>query len=110
MQGQQGWSENASSRAESSTDIGEMASQAKQKAVETVDDVKQQAQSKLDERKQQAADRLSSVAGALRQTSQELGAQDDTLAQYVDSFAEQVERVSSYLRERDLSELLNDVR
>ena len=110
MQDRQEWSGNVSSGAEKSADLGEMTDQAKQKAAETFDQVKQQAQSKIDQQKQQAADRLSGVAGALRQTSQNLETQHDPLAEYADSFAEQVDRMSTYLRERDLSELFNDVR
>jgi hypothetical protein len=99
-----------SSTTESSTNLGEMTDQAKHKAAETLDQVKQQAQSKIDQQKQQAADQLSGVAGALRQTSQNLETENAPLAQYADSFAEQVDKMSNYLRERDLSELFNDVR
>lgn len=131
MQERQEWSGSGSSSGESSTNLGEMTDQAKQKAGETIDQVKQQAgetidqvkqqagetfdqvkqqtQSKLDQQKQQAADRLSGVAGALRQTSHNLETENDPLAQYADSFADQVDKMSTYLRERDLSELFNDV-
>jgi ABC-type transporter Mla subunit MlaD len=101
--------------------LGEVASQAKQKVSETLDEAKQQAnetlgeakqqaESKFEEQKRRAAERLSGVAGALRQTSQELQPQDDTIAQYADSFAEQVDKLSNYLRERDVRDLFNDVR
>jgi hypothetical protein len=88
----------------------EVAGQAKEKATATLEEAKQGAESKIEEQKRRAADRLSGVAGALRQTGQELGAQDETLAQYADSFAEQVDRMSDYLRERDVSALFTDVR
>ncbi|HMN29460.1 MAG TPA: hypothetical protein PKE45_15020 [Caldilineaceae bacterium] len=120
MQERQEWSGNVSSAGENSTNlgemtdqakqqVGEMTDQAKQKAGETFDQVKQQAQAKLDQQKQQAADQLSGVAGALRQTSHNLETEHNQLAQYADSFAEQVDKMSNYLRERDLSELFNDV-
>lgn len=90
--------------------VSETLDEAKQKANETLGEAKQQAESKFDEQKRLAADRLSGVAGALRQTSQGLHDQDDTIAQYADSFAEQVDKLSNYLRERDLSQLVGDVR
>lgn len=101
--------------------LGDMTSQAKQKVNETLDEAKQKASESLGEAKQQAestfaeqkgraADRLSGVAGALRQTSQDLQSQDDMVAQLADSFADQADRLSNYLRERDLSDLFNDVR
>jgi hypothetical protein len=88
----------------------EVAEQAKEKTTATLEEAKQGAEAKLEEQKHRAADRLSGVAGALRQTGQELGGQDDTLAQYADSFADQVDRMSHYLREREVAALFGDVR
>jgi len=90
--------------------VGETLDEAKQKANETLGEAKQQAESKFDEQKQRAADRISGVAGALHQTSKELQSQDDMIAQFADSFAEQADKLSTYLRERDLGDLFNDVR
>ncbi len=85
-------------------------SEAKQVAVETLEDTKQQARSTIDERKNQAADRLQGFASALRQTSQELGDQDEaTFAHYAEGAAQQVEKFSGYLKEKNLGELWGEV-
>jgi hypothetical protein len=90
--------------------VNETLDEAKQKANETLGEAKQQAESTVAAQKERAADRLSGVAGALRQTSQELQPQDNMVAQLADSLADQAERLANYLRERDLSDLFNDVR
>ena len=90
--------------------VSETLDDAKQKANETLGEAKQQAESTFEEQKGRAADRLSGVAGALRQTSQELNSQDDMVAQLADSFADQADRLANYLRDRDLSDLFSDVR
>lgn len=88
----------------------EAVSQAKQFAVDTLEDTKNQAQSSLDAQKNQAADRLSGVADVLRQTSQELGShQEDAFAGYADNAAEQIEKLSGYLRDKNLTELYREV-
>lgn len=88
--------------------LGEVADQAKQVFTSTVDDVKEQATSKLAEQKQQAANRLQGVASALRTTGQDLSAEDETLAQYVEGFADQIEKVSGYIQNREFGELWQD--
>ncbi len=88
--------------------LGQVADQAKQTFTATMGEVKQQANSRLADQKQHTADRLSGVAHALRNTSQNLQAQDETVAQYVDSFAEQIERVSGYIQNKEIGELLKD--
>lgn len=88
--------------------LEQVTSQAKQTLTDTVDGVKQQATSKLEQQKQHTAERLSGIANALRNTGQDLHQQDETVAQYVDSFADQVERISGYIQNKDIGELFND--
>jgi hypothetical protein len=74
-----------------------------------VDRVKEQATAKLASQKDRATDGLGSVANAVRQTTQSLrDQQHDTVAGYVEQAADQIERFSERLKNKDVSELLND--
>jgi hypothetical protein len=71
--------------------------------------VKERATAQLATQKNRATDGLGTVASAVRQTSQHLREQqNETVAQYVDKAAEQLERLSNRLREKDVGELLQD--
>jgi hypothetical protein len=75
-----------------------------------VDQAREQASSTLGTQKESAAAGLSSVAQALRQTGQQLRDQDQVgITSYIDSAASQVEDISSYLQNSDLSQLVDDV-
>jgi hypothetical protein len=85
-------------------------SQAKQAMSESLGDTKRQMESTFDEQKSQAAGRLGSVANALRQTSEQLNAQNETtFAQYAQSAAEQIENWSELLQTKNLNDLVNEV-
>lgn len=74
-----------------------------------VDRVKEQATSQLTSQKDRATDGLGSVASAVRQTTQTLRDQKhDTVAGYVEQAADQIERLSERLKNKDVSELLDD--
>ena len=74
-----------------------------------VDRVKEQATAKLSSQKEKATDGLGTVASAVRQTTQSLrDQQHDTVAGYVEQAADQIERLSERLKNKDVSELLND--
>lgn len=89
---------------------GDVVNQTQQKAGEVVDQVKQQASSQFDTQKGRAAEALGSVALAIRQTGTQLHDQENTqVAQYADKAAEQVERLSTYLRETDLNNVVRGV-
>jgi len=80
--------------------------QAKQKVSEGVDQAKRQAKSTLDEQKSRTAEQLGGIAGALRQTGEQLQEQDNAMvAQYAQGAADQIERFSNYLQTADISEL-----
>jgi hypothetical protein len=74
-----------------------------------VNRVKETATSQLTAQKDKATDGLGSVAQAVRQTTQSLrDQQHDTVAQYVDRAADQIERLSQGLKNKDVTELLDD--
>jgi len=73
--------------------------------------VKQRASAELDTQKTRATDGLSAIAGVVRQTTQNLrNEQHDTIAQYVDRAADELDRFSNAVREKDLDQLLRDAR
>jgi ElaB/YqjD/DUF883 family membrane-anchored ribosome-binding protein len=68
------------------------------------------ATSSLDQSRSRAADSIDSIAGAVRGTGDRLRSDNQTTAaNLTDSLAEQVERLSSYLRTRDLSSVRQDL-
>jgi hypothetical protein len=69
--------------------------------------VRQKAATQLNEQKARATDSLGSVADAVRQSTRQLRDQQfDTVAQVVERAADQIERLSNHLRDRDLNELV----
>jgi hypothetical protein len=82
----------------------------KDTANEALGEAKAYAESAVDERKSQAADRLHGIAGALRETSTTLrGQQEDAFGDYAAAAADQVEKLSGYLRNQNIGNLLHDV-
>jgi hypothetical protein len=89
--------------------MSQMADEAKREASSIADQAKQQATSKLGGQKTQAVDSLHGVAQALRQSGRSLRDQDQsTIAEFTEGAAEQVERFSGYLRDRDVNELFRE--
>ena len=71
--------------------------------------VRQGANSQLSSQKNKATDGIGTVAQAVRQTTQHLrDQQHETIARYVDEAANQLERVSNQLRDKDVGELMQD--
>ena len=74
-----------------------------------VNRVKETATSQLSAQKDKATDGLGSVAQAVRQTTQHLrDQQHEKVAQYVERAADQIERLSNGLKNKDVTELLDD--
>lgn len=74
-----------------------------------VDRVRERATAQLSSQKDKATDGLGTVAQAVRQTTQNLREQQhDTVAQYVERAADQIERFSERLKNKDVNELLDD--
>lgn len=82
---------------------------AKNGASGVMDRVKEGATAQLSSQKDRATDGLGSLAEAVRKTSQPLRENNqDTIARYVEQAADQIDSVSTRLRERDISELMQD--
>ena len=74
-----------------------------------MDRVRQGANTQLSTQKNRATDGIGNVAQAVRQTTQHLREQQhDTIARYVDQAADQLERMSDRLRQKDVGQLLQD--
>jgi hypothetical protein len=83
--------------------------QVQEKAKEVAHQAQEQAKSVVATRKEQAVDQLDSVAQAFRRTGAELrNQQKDTIAGYTEQLADQVERLSGYLEQRDVGQLLHE--
>lgn len=82
---------------------------AKNAASQTLDQVKEQGKNQLEGQKDRAAGAIGDVAHAMRQTGWNLR-QDkrDYVAQFVDQAASQLERFSSDIRDKDVSQMLGD--
>ena len=66
--------------------------------------------SSLNDSRNKAADRIRGIASAVRSTGDHLRSENQAgVANLTDSLAEQVERLSAYLRDRDLNAFRNDV-
>jgi hypothetical protein len=74
-----------------------------------VEKVRERATAQLTSQKDRALDGLGGVAQAVRKTTQSLrDQQHDTIAGYVDQAADQIERFSRNLKNKDVGELVND--
>ncbi|MFL6280988.1 MAG: hypothetical protein ACJ731_12810 [Vicinamibacterales bacterium] len=74
-----------------------------------IDKVRQGATSQLGVQKNKATDGIGTVAHAVRQASQQLRTQQhETIASYIDQAANQLERFSTHLRDKDAGELVRD--
>ncbi|HEX9942424.1 MAG TPA: hypothetical protein VGG03_10435 [Thermoanaerobaculia bacterium] len=87
-----------------------LANEAKDQTLKAAEKARDQVQELVGQQKDQAADRLGSVAGALREAASKLheGDQSGDFGRYADRAAEQVERLSSYLRDNDLRSFVRD--
>jgi hypothetical protein len=75
-----------------------------------VDKLRSGAASQLNNQKDRATEGLGSVVQAVRQSTQQLREQHhDTLAKYVEQAADQIDRMSRRLREKDVTQLMGDV-
>jgi uncharacterized protein YjbJ (UPF0337 family) len=88
----------------------DLASEAKDQAKEVANQARDHVQSLVGQQKDQAADRLGSLAGALREAGRKLneGQQAGDFGQYADRAAQQVERLSGYLRDHELRDFVRD--
>ena len=71
--------------------------------------VRETATSQVSAGKDRAADRLGSVADAVKQAGDQLRGQNATIASYVDMAVDQLQHLSTRLREKDPGEFLDDL-
>lgn len=90
---------------------GAVADQAKQAAAQVTDQTKDAARSQLSTRKDQTAQGLHVVSSAISDMGDKLRQSDQTssYAGVADQAANQVERLSQYLRGRDVRQIVNEV-
>lgn len=90
--------------------IREVKEQVVDQAKSSFRQARDRATSSLSDSRHEAADRIGGIAGAFRSTSQHLRSENQPgVANLTDSLAEQVERLSSYLRDRDLRSVREDL-
>jgi ElaB/YqjD/DUF883 family membrane-anchored ribosome-binding protein len=71
--------------------------------------VRNKATSQLNQQKERATEGLGNVAQAVRSSTERLREQQyDTVAQFVERAADQIERFSTHLRDRDINELVGE--
>lgn len=92
----------------------DVAHQAREKATEIKDQVKDQAREKVNthvsQQKDRAAEGLGTVANALRQTGHNLREQDgNPVHEYMAKAADSVERLSGYLQNKSVGEIVSEV-
>ena len=88
-----------------------LAQQARQQAGELANRGTEQAKSQLANQKHDASQRMVPIQSALRETAQQLRRQGQgSVGQYAERAADQVERFSTYLRETDVDEIMDEVR
>ena len=74
-----------------------------------MDQVKQQASTRVNEQKARAAEGLGSVANAIRQATEHLRSENQTLAAYADTAVDQIQVFADRMRDKDPAEMLQDV-
>ena len=85
------------------------AEQATQIAATAIDKVGEQAKQTASTQKDRIADGLDATANAIRQTGQSVKQEQPMVADYAEKAALRVDRVSGYLRQHDVDEVITDV-
>ncbi|MBC7944003.1 MAG: hypothetical protein H7X91_01770 [Burkholderiales bacterium] len=92
----------------SSGEAGEAIERTRQQATQLMTDAKQKGQSMIDEKKQLAADEIAGMANVLRKTAENLSQEDQiTTSHYAEQAAAGLDRLSTTLRDRDITTLLH---
>jgi hypothetical protein len=92
--------------AEGASDVAETA---KQTARNLAGEAKSQANERLSSKKDKAAEGLDTMAHALRGTKEEIGDKVPYVGDYAERAADGVQRLSEYVRSRNIGELVDDV-
>jgi hypothetical protein len=110
----QGWGEGAAPQDQGAVrqakdEAKNLAAQAKNETRKIASQAKDQMNQVVAQRKDEAAQRLDHFANALRDAGHRLQEEDESgFGNYADRAAQQVERLSHYLRDRDVSTFLRD--
>jgi hypothetical protein len=112
--GEQTPSSNQSGTGQQTGEEQDLLQHAKHAGGEIMSKVQQQADSQLNRQKETAASQLSTVANAVRRLGENLpqeeaGALGQFVRQYGDKAADSLERLGTYIREKDPKQLLTDV-
>lgn len=90
--------------------IRDVKNQVVDQAKDTFRQAKESAGTSLDRSRLQAADRIGGLAGAVRTTGRHLRSENQAgVADVAESLADQADRISSYLHDKDLNAVRNDV-
>ena len=73
-----------------------------------MDQVKQEASTRVNEQKVRAAEGLGSVASAIRQASEHLRSENQTLASYADKAVDQIQLFADRMRDKEPAEMVRD--
>jgi hypothetical protein len=79
------------------------------RASRVMDQVKQQANSRVNEQKARAAEGLGTVASAIRQASEHLRTENQTLASYADTAVDQIQLFADRMRDKEPAEMIDDL-
>lgn len=90
-------------------DSGSTAPRSFPRAAGVMDQVKQQASTRVNEQKARAAEGLGSVASAIRQASEQLRSENQTLAEYSDKAVDQIQLFADRIRDKEPAEMLRDL-
>ena len=71
--------------------------------------IKQNVTSRADEQKNRAADGLGGIANVFRNAGNELRTENEVVAQYVDMASDQLRRFADQIREKGVTDMLDDV-
>jgi hypothetical protein len=71
--------------------------------------IQQKVTSRVDEQKNRAADGLGGIADVIRNAGNELRVENEALASYVDAASDQMRRFADQIREKGVSEMMDDV-
>lgn len=71
--------------------------------------IQQRVTSRVDQQKNRAADGLGGLADVIRNASNELRNENETVAHYVDMASDQLRRFANNIRQRGVSDMLEDV-
>ena len=101
------WSESSGQASEKASEYAE---QGQEKAAEAAEQGREKAKGQISTQKERASGELQGIARALKSTGEQLREEDqDSIGRYADQAAEQVERLSNFLSEKDSEELVSEV-